>query len=131
MKQLIVSLLLSGCTLLPAYGAQLETRKSADAGVTVAVTPQDLSSEATDWHFKVVLDAHSADLSDDLRKSSILVDSGGATHKPIAWDGAPPGGHHREGVLRFKAISPLPDWIELRINRPRESQFRSFHWGLK
>lgn len=129
MRRLTGALFLIVCGLLPAYGAQLETRKSTDAGVTVSVTPQELG--AGGWNFKVVLDTHSTDLSDDLVKSSLLVDSRGRKHEPFVWEGAPPGGHHREGVLRFKAVAPPPDWVELRISRSRESEPQAFRWDLK
>ena len=68
--------------------------------------------------------------SNDLAKSAVLIDKSGARHLPLAWDGAKPGGHHREGVLRFKPLSPLPDSIELQVMRPGEPTPRSFRWKL-
>ena len=38
---------------------------------------------------------------------------------------------HREGVLRFKPISPRPQSIELQITRAGEDAPRSFRWQLK
>jgi hypothetical protein len=115
---------------LPVTAAELGTQQSSDRGVTVAVTPQNLSAGAKTWDFKIVLDTHSADLSDDLVKSVVLLDGTGGKHMPIAWDGAEPGGHHREGVLRFKLVSPRPKAIELQITRPGEAKPRSFRWQL-
>ena len=99
------------------------------AGVTVKATPGTLSGAI--WEFKVVLDTHSQDLSDDLAKSSVLLDGTGGRHAPIAWEGSGPGGHHREGTLRFDAPSQLPGEIELQIRRPGETEPRSFRWQLK
>lgn len=82
-------------------------------GVTVKVTLKNLASDAGGWEFAIVLDSHSQDLSDDLAKTSLLLDGAGGRSLPTAWDGAPPGGHHREGVLRFGPISPRPKSIEL------------------
>ena len=79
----------------------------------------------------MVLDTHSQDLSDDLLKTAVLVDAQGGRHAPLAWQGAPPGGHHREGVLRFKGLGALPDAIELQIRRPGEAAPRAFLWKLK
>jgi hypothetical protein len=115
----------------PAVSAELATQKNSERGVTVAVTPQDFSSNATIWEFKIVLDTHSGDLSDDLLKTAVLLDGTGTQHVPVAWEGAAPGGHHREGVLKFKQVSPTPATIELRITRPGEPQARSFRWQLK
>lgn len=131
LKQAVLTCLLAAAVLVPAAAAELATEKSSDRGVTVAVTPQNLSGDAKTWDFKIVLDTHSADLSDDLVKSAILLDGTGARHVPIGWEGAAPGGHHREGVLRFKPVSSQPQTIELQITRPGESAPRSFRWQLK
>lgn len=114
-----------------AGAAELEARTSSAAGVTVKVTPKDVAPGAATWAFVVVLDTHSRDLSDDLVKGSVLVDARGTRYAPIAWEGAPPGGHHREGVLRFKALGPAPGAFELQIRRPGESAARVFRWNLK
>lgn len=63
-------------------------------------------------------------------KSAILLDSAGAQYIPIAWEGTGPGGHHREGVLRFQFLTSSPKQIELQIERPGESAPRSFRWQL-
>jgi hypothetical protein len=111
--------------------AQLAPQRSTQGGVTVAVTSAELAAGAKVWSFKVVLDTHSQDLSDDLAKSAVLVDGQGRESKPIAWEGAPPGGHHRAGVLKFPAFEPLPEAVELRIARPGEAAARTFRWQLR
>ena len=131
LKSAFVACLLAAAVALPAAAAELSTQKSTDRGVTVAVTPQDLSSNAKTWDFKIVLDTHSGDLSDDLLKTAVLLDGTGTQHVPVAWDGAAPGGHHREGVLKFKPVSPTPAMIELQIKRAGEANPRSFRWQLK
>ena len=113
------------------FAAELGVQRSSAGGVTVAITPQNLATSAKSWDFKVVLDTHSGDLNDDLVKSTSLLDGAGGKYSPIAWDGAPPGGHHREGVLRFKPVSPQQKSIELQITRPGEAAPRSFRWQLK
>jgi hypothetical protein len=110
--------------------SHLAAQTSTARGVTVKVTPKNVAGDAEMWDFAIVLDTHSADLNDDLVKSSLLLDSAGARFVPAAWDGAPPGGHHREGVLRFKAVSPQPRSIELQITRTGEDAPRSFRWEL-
>jgi hypothetical protein len=61
----------------------------------------------------------------------VLLDNTGARYAPVAWEGAASGGHHRQGVLQFKSVSPLPDAVELQITRTGESAPRSFRWQLK
>jgi hypothetical protein len=115
----------------PASGAELNVQKSTERGVTVSVTPITLSRNAGTWDFKVVLDTHREELSDDVQRTAVLIAPNGTTYKSTAWKGAPPGGHHREGVLRFAAIEPSPASIELQIQRPTESTPRSFRWQLQ
>ena len=109
----------------------LVAQTSSARGVTINVTPKNLASTAGSWEFTIVLDTHAEDLSDDLVKSSRLLDGAGGENSPVNWDGTPPGGHHREGVLRFEPISPQPQSIELKIARAGEDLPRSFRWQLQ
>lgn len=106
------------------------TQSTSDQGVTVRVTPKSVGSPDSRWEFVVTLDTHSADLSDDLTLSATLVTDEGRTFRPVSWQGAPPGGHHREGVLAFEVPAPRPGVIELRIARPGEAAPRIFRWQL-
>ena len=119
--------------LVAAQGsaAALPARVSSERGVTVTVKPGSFARDATTWNFEIVLDTHSQDLGDDLVKSAVLVDGEGRQYAPAGWDGAAPGGHHREGVLRFNPVSPSPQAIELQIRRPGEASPRVFRWQLR
>jgi len=114
-----------------APATPLPARVSTENGVTVTAKPGSLARDAKIWDFEIVLDTHSQDLGDDLVKSAVLVDGEGRQYKPTAWDGAAPGGHHREGVLRFNPVSPPPQAIELQIRRPGEARPRVFRWELR
>jgi len=114
-----------------ASARELAQQTSRDRGVTVRVKPLDLSASAKSWAFEIVLETHSQELSDDLARVATLSGAGGTSHAPTAWDGDPPGGHHRKGVLQFAPIAPAPDVVELRIQRPSEPAPRSFRWSLK
>jgi hypothetical protein len=105
-------------------------RSTSDRGVTIKVTPKSVGTPDNRWAFTVVLDTHSADLSDDLARSATLMADDGRTFRLLSWEGAPPGGHHREGVLAFDVPAPRPAVIELRIVRPGESAPRTFRWQL-
>lgn len=106
------------------------TQSSSDRGVTVKVTPKSIGSPDSRWEFTIVLDTHSADLSDDLTQSATLTTDDGRMFKPVGWTGAAPGGHHRQGVLAFEVPAPKPGAIELSIARPGESAPRAFRWQL-
>lgn len=103
---------------------------SIERGVKVTVTPQKILSEAKTWDFRVVLETHTQDLSDDLVKSSTLF-ADGRQYTPLGWEGAPPGGHHRKGLLSFKALVPQPRSMELQIRLAGDPSPRSFKWSLK
>lgn len=103
---------------------------SNERGVKVTVTQKNISSAAKTWDFQVVLETHTRDLSDDLAKSSVLIVNG-KQYLPVGWEGAPPGGHHRKGLLRFKAIAPRPQAVELQIRLAGDASPRSYKWLLK
>lgn len=102
------------------------TQSSAERGVTVKVTPQVVAPTG-EWEFAIVLDTHSAELSDDLVKSAVLLVDGNEL-RPVSWTGAEPGGHHREGMLKFPAPPQAPQAVELRIQRTGETAARVFRW---
>ena len=125
------AMILLGALLAVNAAAQLATQKQSANGVTFAVTPGDLSADAKVWEFRIALDTHSQDLSDDLVKTAVLADDRGNEFPPLAWEGAAPGGHHRAGVLKFDAPAVRPQAVELRIRRPGEPKARVFRWELK
>ncbi|MFH0804004.1 MAG: hypothetical protein V1896_00150 [Candidatus Zambryskibacteria bacterium] len=92
-----------------------ETRTDGRENVTVTVAPLDLSAESTEWKFDVVMNTHSVELDQDMVEATILINNPGKEYKPLRWEGADPGGHHREGVLVFAPIKPYPQHLSLII----------------
>ena len=103
---------------------------SNEREIKVTATLQNIPNEAKTWDFEVVLETHTKALSDDLAKSSVLI-ADGKQYLPLVWEGAPPGGHHRKGVLRFKIIAPQPASVELQIRLAGDPSPRGFKWLLK
>ncbi len=110
---------------------ELVAISTKDQGVTLLATPINVAADAKSWTFELRFDTHSQELTDDLVRTSVLIDSAGKQYAPLAWDGMAPGGHHRKGVLSFAPIKPLPAAVELRIQRAGEAALRSFRWPLK
>jgi len=104
-------------------------RTSSERDVKVTVIPKNLLNGAKAWEFEVTLETHTQSLNDDLVKSAVLV-AGGMQYAPLGWVGAPPGGHHRKGLLRFKTITPRPQSVELQIRLGGEISPRSFQWRM-
>lgn len=135
MKILFYGLALSVIALSPANvgkaaEATYEPQISNEQGVKVTVIPKNITVAATTWDFEVTLESHTKILNDDLAKSSVLI-AKGKRYLPLGWEGALPGGHHRKGVLRFRAISPRPPSMELQIRLEGDPSPRSFKWLLK
>lgn len=99
-------------------------------GVKITIAPRGFQANAQTWDFDVALETHTQPLNDDLVKSSKLFGDD-KPYDALSWEGTPPGGHHRKGVLRFKAVVPPPQAVELQIRRTDESRPRSFRWQLK
>ncbi len=82
-------------------GSAGAARRNSGGSVTIDVTwenPQQTDGALT---FSVAMDTHSVELDGyDLAKLAVLRNDRGQEVKPRRWD-APPGGHHRSGVLIF------------------------------
>jgi len=107
-----------------------ESKIDEQANVTVTVTPIILSAESGEWKFDVVMDTHSVELDQDMIKVAILTDDSGKEYSPVRWEGAPAGGHHREGALVFSPITPTPKSVELKITGIADT-VRTFNWQPK
>lgn len=104
--------------------------QSATIGIVIyKVTPKTLTSNSETWDFEVSLDTHTGSLDQDLMSTIRLVDDKGNEYKPTKWIGDPPGGHHREGVLKFSTITPSPAFIDLNIE-VGSSEKASLRWNI-
>lgn len=96
--------------------------------VQVKVTPRSLAADAAVWEFEVAFNTHTVPIDGDPVLFSTLVDSAGRLHQPLGWQGDPPGGHHRRGLLRFKPPEEPSGAVELRINGVGGIATRVFRW---
>jgi hypothetical protein len=113
-----------------AAGSTLAAQTSDEQGVKVMVKPQNLAQDSKTWGFEVTMETHVRDLGDEMARSAILI-ADDKRYAPDEWVGAPPGGHHRKGVLRFPAIVPTPRSVELQLRLSGENASRNFTWLLK
>lgn len=97
-------------------------------GIEVSVTPGSLAPDADVWEFEVAFDTHGGTLDGDPAASSVLVDAQGNRHAALGWNGAPPGGHHRSGVLRFRPLGSAADVVELRVGGVGGIEALTFRW---
>jgi hypothetical protein len=113
-----------------AQTKSLPMRESDEGQVKASVTPQSLSTTADAWRFEVRFNTHVKPITQDMVAVASLSDGKGADEQPTAWEGDPPGGHHRKGVLVFKPIEPMPATITLHIREVGGVADRSFTWNL-
>lgn len=106
----------------------LGPQTNKEGAVVITITP--MTQAGNRWDFKIALDTHSEELTADLTKTTILIDENGREYMPISWEGDLPGGHHREGVLKFGPISQTSKTIELIIRGIGGMPERKFMWTI-
>jgi hypothetical protein len=114
-----------------ARPAALAAQTSREGNVSVTVIPRNFSPEAASWDFEISFESHTQAVDQDLTKAAVLIDAAGKSHAPIGWEGDPPGGHHRKGLLRFKPLAGKPTSVELRIQGIGGVEVRAFRWRLE
>ncbi len=110
--------------------AGLETQTNREGSVTVKVTPLNISPGTKTWDFEITLTTHTVSLDQDMGSAALLVIGSGRPRPPLAWEGDPPGGHHRKGVLRFQSQPAMPQFVELHISGIGDVSQRVFRWRL-
>jgi len=105
-----------------------EARVSDAAGVSIMVTPRPLAPGSTTWEFEVAMNTHVRPLAEDLTTAAVLIEADGQRAAPVGWQGDPPGGHHRKGVLRFPAPSAPQPTFELQLSGVGGAALRTFRW---
>ena len=105
----------------------LEIEFSKEGDVEVGVLPKIFGNEV---EFKITLDTHSVELNYDIMEATELIYDAGKAQKASRWSGDAPGGHHREGVLKFDFSTPAPKTLILKIKEVGGVKERVFKWGL-
>jgi hypothetical protein len=62
---------------------------------------------------------------------SALKDNKGHEFTATAWQGSPPGGHHRKGVLEFQDLADNTESITLVIREIDNVPERIFNWRIE
>lgn len=124
---MIFFLLMIGITLDACAFESISNRENS---VSVDVIPTQLTS-GQQVKFEIRMNTHSVDISQNMVTVSTLKDSNGKEYLPKKWDGSPPGGHHRSGVLEFPVIEGKPDSVTLIIKEIANVPERTFTWKIE
>ncbi len=81
--------------------------------------------------FEIRMNTHSGNLSQDLVAVCTLKDNNGREYRPTGWNGSPPGGHHRSGVLEFPEVADAAQSITLVIREVANVPERVFNWSIE
>ena len=107
-----------------------KTKANSQNQVRVDVRPIQLFPGKT-AKFEIRMNSHSGDLGEDIVAVSTLKDNQGREYRPTFWQGSPPGGHHRKGVLEFPALDGAPVSITLVIHQIANVPERIFEWTVE
>lgn len=110
--------------------AAYETKSNKQNRVRVDVRPVQLLP-GKPAKFEIRMNTHSGDLSQDLVAACTLKDNSGREYHPTSWDGSPPGGHHRSGVLEFSELGEGAESITLVIREVANVPERVFNWSIE
>jgi hypothetical protein len=110
--------------------AAYETKSNKQNSVRVDVRPVQLLPGKL-AKFEIRMNTHSGDLSQDLVAACTLKDNSGREYHPTSWDGSPPGGHHRSGVLEFSELGEGAESITLVIREVANVPERVFNWSIE
>ena len=108
----------------------LQTQTLIDDTVTYKVTPKNFIPSNETWDFNIIVDTHTGSLDQDMASTIRLIDDKSNEYKATTWDGAAPGGHHREGILKFSPISPRPAFVELKIQTTSSAENNRLRWNI-
>ena len=115
---------------LTADASAYETKSNKKNSVRVDVRPVQLLP-GKPAKFEIRMNTHSGDLSQDLIAVCSLKDSSGREYRPTNWNGSPPGGHHRSGVLEFSELAEGAESITLVIREVANVPERVFNWSVE
>lgn len=125
----LIAVGVAGSWIASAQTNSLAVKKNDEGAVSVSVTPENVTGTADAWRFAVQFTTHTTPISQDMVAVASL-NGAGAEERPTAWEGDPPGGHHRRGVLVFQPINPVPSTLILHIRDVGDVPDRTFTWNL-
>jgi protein-S-isoprenylcysteine O-methyltransferase Ste14 len=105
---ILIILSTSALGVLPVARANQEGKEISDTKNGVTFTFKQIFLGEDVLAFETRIDTHQGDLSFEMTEVATL-EAGGEAYKPIRWEGSPPGGHHRSGILIFPDVSMIAE----------------------
>lgn len=111
-----------------AEPAILQSKTDSQGDVDITLTPRFGEDPQNPFKVEVEINTHSIELGDDLAQAIELRDARGTMYKPQVYEGDPPGGHHRKGVVRFEKLDLRSESFEIEVRGVGGIQVRTFRW---
>ncbi len=117
LERCVASAVMAGVALVASTGVvwaakPLPSKTAETGGITVEAAPRRVDGRGA--VIAITLDTHAGELDVNLRRGSTLTVDG--MPWPVdSYRGDGPGGHHREGTLRFRGAGPATGSMRLVI----------------
>ncbi len=116
-------------TILAHQPIELPAVNNSANQVSIDAKPVDFAFSKP-VKIKIALNTHHGSLDYDLAKIATLICDRGNEHKPLGWEGSPPGGHHRRGELIFPKFNHKISHMKLVIKGIYDVPERVFEWTI-
>ena len=114
---------------LPDETIELSARNNSENRVSIDAKPVEFTfSEPVT--IAMALNTHSGSLEYDLSEISTLICDKGFEFEPLRWEGSPPGGHHRRGMLIFPEFDHQISHMKLVVEGVYGVPERVFEWTI-
>jgi hypothetical protein len=109
--------------------ATLEAQEVEGNGIWV-IASGDYDGSARTVTFQIKFTTHSGSLDFRVDEIATLKINGQKVDLRPSWEGSPPGGHHRSGVLRYENLPEEVKSITLTLSTEGRLGTRTFEWEL-
>lgn len=104
-------------------------QESDENNVVIVIKPEVLRVYETP-RFEIEFSTHSVNLDFEVSQISKIADDKGNEYKNSVWEGSPPGGHHRTGILTFNETLKESSGIQLIMQDDTGIGKRIFKWKI-
>lgn len=105
----------------------LTPQENSGGEVDIKVTPLILKAGEKP-QFEIEFNTHSVELDFDISQIASLTDEKLNAYTSSTWEGSPPGGHHRKGILTFSSPLASTSSVNLILRDISGIAARQFSW---
>ncbi|HLE49698.1 MAG TPA: hypothetical protein VI791_00955 [Patescibacteria group bacterium] len=107
----------------------LSAQENSGGEVDIKATPLILKAGEKP-QFEIEFNTHSVELDFDISQIASLTDEKLNAYTSSTWEGSPPGGHHRKGILTFSSPLKSTSSVNLILRDISGIAARQFSWTI-